>query len=191
MIRVSTIWLSLLLAGLLHGCVPARFSGYEAYGAGKPERDHCVVGLHELRLVEGPMGVGVHWRATVDEDADGLLLSVYLSIPAGVTVQLLSPDLLLHSESWSQPMILPVHTISTSGPRQLDPDAQLAGSSDASSGMYSLWFHPVTRGASGKTGLPAVTSFSAQLPPLLINDEQWTPGKVQFKRYRRWGIYTC
>jgi len=189
--RAAALCAAIAGAFILAGCIPAKFSGYEASGPGKRERDYCVAGLNELRLVESRDGVGIHWRAGRDEDTDTITMHVYMTIPAGVTVQLTSPALVLDSEHWAQPRLLSVQVISAPGPRQFTADAELAGSDEDSMGMYSFWFSLAEDRPAAETGIPAVEHFTARMPALLVNGVAWDSEAVTFRKYSRWGVYTC
>lgn len=180
----STAWMAA-------GCIPSRFSGYEPSGQGTREAGYCVAGIQDGFRVEATHGVQVRWRASRDEQADSILLDVHVLVPGGATAQLRSPELTLASEYWSRPQVLPIAAISAPGPLESPPEAVLAGSSESSRGTYHLWYFPIAKGLQSQTGIPAVPTFSAQLPPLLINGETWESAPVTFREYRRWGVYTC
>lgn len=188
---VAAVASIIAMALMATGCMPSKFSGYEPSGPGIREDGYCVAGVRDNLRVEAPHGVQVHWRASRDQAADAILLDVNVSVPDGVIVQLRSPDLVLSSEEWARPQLLPIAEISAPGPRNLAPDAQLAGSADASRGNYHFWYFPVGRGMTSKTGIPAVSAFSVQLPPLLINGDAWESAPVAFREFTRWGVYTC
>ncbi|KAA0208528.1 MAG: hypothetical protein EDM71_04225 [Proteobacteria bacterium] len=187
----TTLLLIASTAWMATGCIPSRFSGYEPSGQGTREAGYCVAGIKDNFRVGATHGVQVHWWASRDEQAGSILLDVNIDVPDAVTVQLGSPGLVLSSEHWSKPQPLPVAAITAPGPRELDPEAVLIGSSESSRGSYQLWYFPITRGVMSQTGIPAVPTFSAQLPPLLINGETWESAPVTFREYRRWGVYTC
>jgi hypothetical protein len=173
------------------GCIPAHVSGYEPSGPGKRESGYCIAGIRDKLLVEAPGGVGVHWWASRDEVSDRIMLDVYLTVPAGVTVRLRSPDVVLHSEAWSRPEVLAIEAISAPGPRTFEPDAALVGSDEPSMGDYSLRFFTPGKGMWAQTGIRAVPEFSASLPPLEINGQAWESAPVSFTESSRWGFYTC
>ncbi len=173
------------------GCIPARFSGYEPSGPGKRESGYCITGIQDNLRVEAPGGVGVHWWASRDDVTDSIMLDIYLTVPAGTTVRLRSPDIELRSDGWPKPQVLPIKTISAPGPRTFTPDAALVGSDESSMGNYSFHFFQTMKGTLAQTGIPAVPGFSASLPPLEINGQLWESAPVNFKEYTRWGVYTC
>lgn len=174
----------LLLVVLLAGCfVPAKYSGFRPSGPGTLAGGYCVTGVKDKLRITAPHGVDIFARASNDDPDFPISLTVYLIIPAAVSVQVLSPEVRIRSSEWVKTLSLAIEEVTAAGPRHYQPSDVLPGSSKESMGMFSLWFRPA--------GFPAAHRFTVDLPAINIDGEQFLAGPVTFEAYSEWGMYTC
>lgn len=103
------------MAALLHGCIVST-SGYTPTGPGRVERNFCVPNIKDTVRIRLSRGVEVMVRAGLDIFRVGEInLYTALIIPKGVSVRLLSPDLLLESPGWPEPKTLSILEIRAPG----------------------------------------------------------------------------
>lgn len=187
---ILTLTLPMLLS-----CVPAKFSGYIPSGPGSVEGRYCSgPGIKDALRVRAPSGVQINIRAGQNQRNDTITLDVYLTVPDAVTAQLLESEFVLESSEWTQPRILPIDRIMGSGlkpgPNRYAPTDRLAGTG-GSPGLFGLWFFNGDKGTLFETGLPKVSSFRLQFPPLSINGQTYRVDPINFEAYERLSVYTC
>lgn len=115
-----------------------------------------------------------------------------LRVSEGATVQLASADVVLESSEWNGPKTLtiawisglPLHERSLT---RYEPTAVLPGSIFrknlgplAEPGVFRIAFGTPPF----KTSLPAVTSFTVQLPEMIVNDRPNRFAPLRFEAYR-------
>ena len=176
---------------LAAACVPWRFSGYLPHGVGVLESGYCVAGIRDRLRIHAPLGVDVLLRASTDDQTQTILLDLSLVFPEGVSVKLLSSELVLSSAEWPEPRTLAVRMITGGAARVHEPLAVLHGSSDESESGFTLWFVPGEKGSLWRTGIRVARDFTAKIPALDINGTSFEVPPVHFETYRRWGVYTC
>ena len=183
-----------LIATLLTGCVPAKFSGYLPSGPGTAETGYCIASIKDVLRIPVDSGVTFIIRAGENPRNQTITLSIVVNVPQGVTVQLLTPTILLQSEEWPQTRSLHIDRITGSGPKYgpgfYAPTEKLTGTAD-SRPHFVLWFLKGEKGTLFETGIPKVGSFSMQLPPLHINDKIYRVETVKFVAYSKWSVYLC
>lgn len=187
--------ISVLFFLALSGCIPTKFRGYFASGAGTLESRYCGgLGIKDVLRVQAISGVLIEIRANQNQSNHTLTLDISLTVPETVTVQLLSPELVLQSREWEQPLILPIDRIMGSGPKpgpnRYRPTDRLIGSY-GSPGLFGFWFLKGDKGTLFQTDLPKVDSFTLQFPPLKINEQMYYMDTIKFDTYAKWSIYTC
>ncbi len=185
---MKKILIALVLLLCMQGCV-ARFSGYVPSGPGTVKNIACLSSIENQLQIRIDKDVKFVVMAGQDERDQTITLSIdLLSIPAGVTVQLLSPDFLFQSREWGSSYTLLVQKIDAPGPKQLPPLTKF-DSADGPLAHYGFRFS--SDQYFGKTGLPKVSSFTLQFPPLRINDRVYRIDKIYFEAYEKWGFYMC
>ncbi len=174
----------MVLGALVAACfLPLKFSGYRPSGPGSLVESYCVAGVRDRLRLDAPRGAAIFLRASDGGREAAVNLDVYLEVPAGVSLRLLSPDVHVQSPEWSEPRLLAIGEITAPGPRHYAVGDVLPGSSTESLGRFSLRFRP--------NDMPHVNRFALSLPAMSINDEPFQAATVMFEAYREWGTYTC
>lgn len=180
------------------GCVPTRFSGYEPTGTGVAETSYCIAGIRDTFRIPGPQGVEVFLRANrvaLERNVGGLeqvmQLTMYATVPAGVTARLTSPLLRLESPDWERPRELEVSEITSVGPRTFGPTDPLRGQKGHQDSLFTFEVRLPGLGAYSQSSLPAPTRFTLHVPPFEVNGAAFDLQPVRFEAYTKWSVYTC
>ena len=190
------IFLSALLTALvtlLCACVPTRFSGYTPQGAGELEIGYCVAGIKDVLRFKAPSGVDLVISTHEMGSKGPSELYIYLEIPAGVTVRLMSTAVVLQSPEWAADRTVEIRSIDGDLPPRL-PDQAVTGAQRKRRTQVSISFvryDGTPESARWQPGIPFVKTFSARLPDIDIDGQVFRPGIVTFERYRKWGMYYC
>ncbi|MSR61617.1 MAG: hypothetical protein EXS08_04105 [Planctomycetes bacterium] len=186
-----------LLACLLSCCVSiGTIEGYRASGPGArycgPLPPLCD-DTWEIPLPAGAAVIVLATRGSVyPTPFEQLLLDVRLLIPDGVTVQMLSNDLVLSSAEWSRPRVVPVLRIEDW--TTTDPAARTLAAGAALRGSARTAVHPgfglslVTEGPRAQTGIPWVGEFQLQLPTLRVDGRTLVLEPLRFEGYASSGV---
>lgn len=171
----------------MQGCV-ARFSGYIPSGPGTTKNLACFSSIENQLQIRIDKDVKFVVTAGQDKRDQTITLNIdLLAIPPGVAVQLLSPDFIFQSREWSSSHILSIQKINVLR-LKLPPLAKLDSTNGPLAHFRFLFF---TDQNVGKTGLPKVSSFTLQFPPLRVNDKVYRIDTIYFEAYEKWGFYMC
>lgn len=179
---------------LLHGCIPAQFSGYMPVGPGRLERDHCTTIEDILTFsVDG----GVELTAWVPKSSMPADLRVWLTVPAGSVVRLRSPVFALESAAWREPQLLRTVAIASRKSGDAPPSAEMRGERQVN---YTAWgsidsvaegsqfWIKFARAASSHAGTAKAGSFTLRFPELDINGEIRQVKPLLFEAYTKVGL---
>jgi hypothetical protein len=136
----------------------------------------------EVRIGAGPASIYPAPYAQIS-------LGISLMIPEGVSVQLLSPYIILKSSEWPRPKTLTIvqiedWTLPSGAARSLPATAILHGSARTNAYPgFGLSF--VDNGPRSQTLVPVVKSFEMHFPEIRVNDELIALAPVSFAAYKR------
>ncbi|MBM4197505.1 MAG: hypothetical protein FJ197_10510 [Gammaproteobacteria bacterium] len=176
------------------GCVPMRFSGYEASGNGKQQRGYCIAWIKDELLIEAPRKVDLIVRARVPEYGNALDVMAEMRIPKGVVARWLDTVVTYASSEWSAPRVGRI--LGIRGPGSVPtPDSPIRGELtggmfDRGAAHYVSFSDPDGKSLLGDSDHP-IQRFSMTLPALDVDGVRFDPGTVHFKAYQKWGQYSC